>query len=79
MVKGCHTGFNVFFTTSVLWQIVNLEDIRQKRQAKKINYYLYVVQSGIAGNKNADEGAELAAMEATGKTTSNPKVTGKML
>lgn len=27
-MKGCHTGFNVFFTTSVLWQIVNLEDRR---------------------------------------------------
>lgn len=26
MVKGCHTGFNVLFTTSVLWQIVNLEE-----------------------------------------------------
>lgn len=76
MVKGCHTGFNVFFTTSVLWQIVNLEDIRQKRQRKKINYYLCVVQSGKAGNKNADEGAEHAAMEATGKSKSNPAVTG---
>ena len=25
MLKGCHTGFSVFFTTSVLWQMVNLE------------------------------------------------------
>lgn len=25
MANGCHTGFKVFFTTSVLWQIVNLE------------------------------------------------------
>lgn len=24
MVKGCHTGLSVFFTTSVLWQIVKL-------------------------------------------------------
>lgn len=29
MLKGCHTGFSVFFTTSVLWQMVNLE--RSKR------------------------------------------------
>lgn len=29
IVKGCHTGFNVFFTTSVLWQIVNLEEKKQ--------------------------------------------------
>lgn len=25
MLNGCHTGFSVFFTTSVLWQMVNLE------------------------------------------------------
>ena len=28
MLKGCHTGFSVFFTTSVLWQMVNLERTR---------------------------------------------------
>lgn len=36
MEKACHTGFSVFFTTSVLWQIVNLEiDIDLKLQRKK--------------------------------------------
>ncbi|TNN82888.1 hypothetical protein EYF80_006845 [Liparis tanakae] len=25
MEKGCHTGFNVFFTTSVLWQMAELQ------------------------------------------------------
>lgn len=36
MVKGCHTGFNVFFTTSVLWQIVNLEEKEQGRIKRRV-------------------------------------------
>lgn len=37
MEKACHTGFNVFFITSVLWQIVNLEigrDLKFQRKKK---------------------------------------------
>ncbi len=35
MVKGCHTGFNVFFTTSVLWQIVNLEEKEEEEEERR--------------------------------------------
>lgn len=41
MVKGCHTGFNVFFTTSVLWQIVNLEEKEQERIKRRGFYYFF--------------------------------------
>lgn len=43
MEKGSHTGFSVFFTTSVLWQIVNLEmqlkqtSLKYKQTLKKIS------------------------------------------
>lgn len=36
MVNGCQTGFNVFFTTSVLWQIVNLHVERRKTQREDV-------------------------------------------
>lgn len=39
MVKGCHTGLSVFFTTSVLWQMVKLRGqgrVRARRALTRV-------------------------------------------
>lgn len=46
MVKGCHTGFNVLFTTSVLWQIVNLEE-KEKLGKDKATIMAYGTEHGV--------------------------------
>jgi hypothetical protein len=44
MLKGCHTGFSVFFTTSVLWQMVNLEGGRKLENALKWHWRPLLVE-----------------------------------
>lgn len=71
IVKGCHTGFNVFFTTSVLWQIVNLEEEERGSQDKVCQIiqaperHKYGIRGGACKQRET---------EVPGKTMSNPAV-----
>lgn len=47
MVNGCHTGLSVFFTTSVLWQIVNLHVERTNKNTKTSRHCKTSEETGI--------------------------------
>lgn len=49
MANGCHTGFSVFFTTSVLWQMVNLEH-REDKLVKR-DKSAFIFKYSIKGNE----------------------------
>lgn len=57
MEKSCHTGFSVFFTTSVLWQIVKLKNNRfkipkKKKQKVKSCLDVFILMEQNFGNRN---------------------------